>query len=80
MDMWRIHRPFITTWFHLIQTNLPTGKSKVVATLCNYRSVEELKVSLQKAAQMQNVKVTYTVDPTPVYEPNRRCDQCMCGK
>lgn len=66
-------------FYHLIQTVLPSGKSKVVTTLCNYRSVEILKEGLQKAAEIQKATVVYTIDPTVAKEPNRRCDMCCCS-
>jgi hypothetical protein len=75
--MLRIPRTYLATWWHLIQTELPSGKSQVLATLCNRRSVEELAVSLQKNRETKQTFV-YSVDPTPIYEPNRRCDSCLC--
>lgn len=66
-------------FYHLIQTILPTGKSKVITTLCNFRSVEILKEGLQKAAEIQKATVIYTINPTPVKDPNHRCDTCRCG-
>lgn len=65
------------TWWHLIQTELPSGKSQVLATLCSRRSVEDLIVSLQKNREAKQTFV-YSVDSTPVREPNRRCDGCSC--
>ncbi len=65
------------TWWHLIQTELPSGNSKVIATLCNYRSVEKLRASLQTNRESKQPFV-YSIDPTPIQEPYRRCDECTC--
>jgi hypothetical protein len=65
-------------FYHLIQTVLPAGQSKVILTLCNFRSVEILKEGLQKAAEIQNAPIVYSIDPTQVREPNRQCDECAC--
>lgn len=71
-----LQAPF-ATWWHVIQTEMPSGKSQVLATLCTRRSVEELIVSLQKNRDTKQTYV-YSADPTPIYEPNRRCDKCCC--
>ena len=73
----RVVRGQFGTWWHLIQTEMPSGKSQVLATLCSRPSVEKLLVSLQNNRDTKQQYV-YTVDPTPVYEPNRRCDKCSC--
>ena len=75
------HKPFripIASWYHLIETTLPEGRSKVLATVCNRRSVEQIQVLLQKYTKSPNT--TYTIDPTPIYEHNRRCSICNCSK
>jgi hypothetical protein len=73
-------RHALRTWFYLIETILPQGESKVVATLCSRDSVEMVKASLQKQHQPDGVKRVYSVDRAPIYEPNRRCDTCSCAK
>jgi hypothetical protein len=65
-------------WFHVIQTELPSGKSQVLATLCNRRSVETLLGSLQKNRETSQ-RFVYTIDPFPApFHPLRRCDTCTC--
>jgi hypothetical protein len=68
------------SWFHCIETHLPSGKSSVVVTTCTRRSVEEIKISLQKnrLEYSPHSSYVYSIDSTPVYEPNRRCDICKC--
>lgn len=63
-------------FYHLIQTVLPAGQSKVILTLCNFRSVEILKEGLQKAAEIQHAPIVYTIDSTTTRDPNRKCDEC----
>jgi len=74
-------RPPVTTWFHLIQTLRATGQSKVLATVCNRSSLEKIQVSLENIHRSKNQAAlyNYTMDPTPVYEPVRRCDICNCS-
>jgi IS1 family transposase len=74
-------KPFripVGTWYHLIETTLPSGYSKVLATICNRRSVEQIQVLLQK--HKKSPSLIYTIDPTPIYEQNRRCCICNCPK
>jgi len=75
------HRLPIATWYHLIQTTLPSGQSKVLATVCNRPSLEKIQVSLENVQKnkLSSDIYKYTIDPTPVYEPNRRCDICNCS-
>jgi hypothetical protein len=70
-------RTALATWFHLIQTNTRTGSSKVITTVCNKNSIEKIKSSLENISSEKNMYI-YSIDPTPVYEPNRRCDICNC--
>ena len=67
----------IATWYHLIQTVQPSGQSKVLATICSHRSVEHIKTILQNYTSKN---IIYSIDPTQVYEINRRCDICNCSK
>jgi hypothetical protein len=69
----------VGTWYHLIQSERATGRARVLATICNYRSVNKLQVDLQTVNDRQNGPYVYSIDPTPVNEPNRRCDGCKCG-
>jgi hypothetical protein len=75
------NRAPLATWFHLIQTVRATGHSKVLATVCNRPSLEKIQVSLENFHQYKNQATLYkyTIDPAPVYEPNRRCDSCNCS-
>ena len=66
-----------TRFYTLIQTELPSGRSMIIATLCSLRSVETLKSSLQKN-RLQASNIVYSIDTVPVWEPYRRCDQCKC--
>jgi len=70
------NRHVYSTWFYLIQTHSQTGRSKVLTTVCNRRSIEEIKISLQNTMP----EYIYSIDTAPVYEPNRRCDICNCPK
>jgi hypothetical protein len=65
------------TWWHLIQTELPSGKSQVLTTHCNRPSVEKILLSLHTNRET-NTNYVYTIDPTAVHEPYRRCDKCIC--
>lgn len=65
------------TWWHLIQTEMPSGKSQVLVTHCHRPSVERILLSLKTDKELRQSYV-YTIDPTPVQEPYRRCDQCNC--
>ncbi len=69
----------VGTWYHLIQSERVTGRARVLATICSHRSVKQLQVDLQTVNDRQNGPYVYSVDPTPVNEPNRRCDSCKCG-
>jgi hypothetical protein len=71
-------RPVVDTWYHLIQTQLSSGESKVLVTLCGRRRIEELKKSMEVYDLTREQKYVYSIDSTKVYEPNRRCDQCSC--
>ena len=71
-----INRRILSTWYYLIQTDMPSGKSKVLVTVCNKRSIEEIKISLQKFMP----EYIYSIDNANVYEVNRRCDVCTCSK
>ena len=69
----------IGTWYHLIQSECTTGRAKVLATICSARSVKQLQVDYQTANDRIEGPYIYSVDPTPIYEHNRRCDTCKCG-
>jgi len=75
-----LNRIPLQTWFHCIETQLPSGVSSVVVTACTRRSVEEITLSLQKYRNEYPSHITYvySIDTAPVYEPNRRCDICKC--
>jgi len=75
------NRAPLAIWFHLIRTTCASGHSKVLATVCNRPSLEKIQVSLENIHQTKNQSslYKYTIDPTPVYEPNRRCDICNCS-
>jgi hypothetical protein len=64
-------------WYHVLETLLPSGKSRVLATLCSRKSADQLVVTLQNSRE-SNQSVVYSIDPTPISEPLRRCDKCMC--
>lgn len=74
--------PRYGTWFHVLETLLPSGQSRVLATLCSRKSADQLIASLQnsrcKPAPTQSF--VYSIDPTPISEPYRRCDVCTCYK
>jgi hypothetical protein len=72
-------RVALRTWFYLIETRLPKGESKVVATLCSMDSVETLKASLQNTPVPEGETRVFSIDRAPIYEPNRRCDTCVCS-
>jgi hypothetical protein len=74
----QISRIPYTTWYHIIETLLPSGQSKVLATICNRRSVETIHQHLQN--HVKTNQVVYSIDPTSIYEPNRRCSICTCSK
>ena len=64
-------------WYHVLETLLPSGKSRVLATLCSRKSADQLVVTLQNSRE-SNQSVVYSIDPTPISEPLRRCDKCIC--
>jgi hypothetical protein len=69
--------PRYGTWYHVLETLLPSGKSRVLATLCSRKSADQLVVTLQNSRDSKQ-SIVYTIDPTPISEPMRRCDKCMC--
>jgi hypothetical protein len=75
------NRTPLATWFHLIQTTRSSGDSKVIATVCNRPSLEKIQASLENIQKNKSPlePYKYTIDPTPVYEPLRRCDICNCS-
>lgn len=75
------NRTPLATWFHLIQTTLSSGHSKVIATVCSRPSLEKIQASLENVQKnkVPSELYRYTIDPAPVYEPNRRCDICNCS-
>jgi len=74
----QIQRVPVSTWYHIIETALPSGQSKVLATICNRGSVETIHQLLQN--HLKTNQVVYSIDPTSIYEPNRRCSICICSK
>lgn len=64
-------------WYHVLETVLPSGKSRVLATLCSRKSADQLVVTLQNSQDTKK-QLVYSIDPTPISEPMRRCDKCMC--
>ena len=74
----QMQRVPVSTWYHIIETALPSGQSKVLATICNRRSVETIHQFLQNHMKI-NERV-YSIDPTSIYQPNHRCSICNCSK
>lgn len=70
-------------WFHILETVLPSGQSRVLATLCSRKSADQLIASLQNSRckpASSHQSYVYSIDPTPISEPLRRCDACKCYK
>lgn len=66
-------------WYHILETALPSGQSRVLATLCSRKSADQLVASLQKSRESIQPFI-YSIDPTPISEPLRRCDKCTCRR
>jgi len=84
--------PQYGTWYHIVETLLPTGKSRVVGTVCSKKVADEYIDARVKDNHIQNIlymvhdhnpkhNYTYSIDPVPISEPLRRCDVCnSCSK
>jgi hypothetical protein len=64
------------TFWVLIQTELPSGASQLLGSYCHPNSAKKLQDTLQNTKQEK--QYVYSIDETPVNEPNRRCDGCTC--
>ena len=69
--------PRYGTWYHIVETLLPYGQSRVVATVCSKTTAEALIAEQKKIVHHT---VVYSIDPAPISEPLRRCDLCTCPR